>query len=266
MNFNLVTLFPDFFTPFFAHGVTGKAFQKGLASHALFNPRKHTKDVHQTVDDRPFGGADGMLMLAQPLADTVAEIDGLNGKGMVVYLSPQGQVWNQTMAKDWAQNQKNVTLICGRYGGVDQRFINSHVDIEISVGDYVLSGGEFAAQIVIDSLVRLLPGVLGNEVSSTEDSFTNNLLEGPMFTRPAEWQGQVVPEYLRGGNHSLLQQMKEDLSLLLTFKKRPELFTLPQELLISAAKRVLDRPPEELKILGLEMEWLTWIKNLKKNF
>ncbi len=199
-------------------GVVGKAFQKGLASFQTINPRTFTEDVHQTVDDRPFGGGDGMLMMAEPLQKT---LDSLSSQAPCYYLSPQGRKWDDSLALEMSK-EKEVTLLCGRYGGVDQRFLNKNNIIEISIGDYVLSGGELAALVIIDSSMRKRPSVLGHESSAFEDSFSDDLLESPFFTRPQIWADQGVPSILLSGDHRKIAQFRLEVSKLVTLTKRPD--------------------------------------------
>ncbi len=219
MKINVVTLMPEMVESALQFGVVGAAFQKGLCFLETTNPRQFTEDTHQTVDDRPFGGGDGMLMLAEPLQKTM---NHLMPEGPVFYLSPQGEVFDDKLATELSQ-QPQVTFICGRYGGVDNRFLVKNQIRELSLGDFVLSGGEPAAIAIIDSLVRKIPGVLGHAASASEDSFQGGLLELPYFTRPQEWEGISVPPVLLSGNHKKIHEYKVYMNLVTTLLKKPEL-------------------------------------------
>lgn len=250
MKFNVITIFPEMFGAVQA-GIVGQALKSGKVSIGFVNPRDFTTDVHRTVDDRPYGGGDGMIMLAEPLEKALASLG--DDKGYVVYLSPHGKVWNDSLARAWAEEFKpprSLTLICGRYGGVDQRFINAHVDAEISLGDFVLSGGEIAAMAVIDSVARFVPGVLGNSESPEEESFAKGLLEAPQFTRPPVAYGQLVPEVLRGGHHKKIMEFRRMISILRTRQLRPDL-PVNSALVKEAAEYASELPDSELKACGL---------------
>lgn len=198
MRIAVVSLFPEMFSAITDYGVSGRAVKNGLAEVQLWNPRDFTHDKHQTVDDRPYGGGPGMLMMVQPLEDAIVAAKawaGASGSCQVVYLSPQGKPFNQGLAGHLATNG-NLVLICGRYEGVDERLIERYVDAEISIGDYVISGGELAAMVVIDSLLRLLPGALGHVDSAEQDSFSAGLLDCPHYTRPEHYRGHYVSQLL----------------------------------------------------------------------
>ena len=219
MNFHFITLMPELIQQGLDFGVVGSAFKKQICSAEFINPRTFATDNHQTVDDRPFGGGDGMLMMAEPLQKS---IDSLSEPGEIYYLSPQGEVFNDSLCKELS-SQKKLTFICGRYGGVDQRFLTKNKIKEISIGDYVLSGGELAALVITDAVVRQIPGVLGHGASAYEDSFKDNLLEAPYFTRPQSWQEMEVPATLLSGDHKKIADYKMNLSILTTLQKRPDL-------------------------------------------
>lgn len=222
MWFGLITLLPEMFTAL-NYGVTGRAIQQQLINIDCWNPRDFTHNKHRSVDDRPYGGGPGMVMMAQPLQDAIhAAKKAAANPPLVVYLSPQGKLFNQKLAEEKVQ-QKNIILIAGRYEGVDQRLIDEEVDEEWSVGDYVLSGGELAAMIVIDTLARLVPGVLGHNESAAKDSLSSGLLEHPQYTRPPLHNGLAVPEVLMGGNHRDISRWQLKESLGNTWLKRPEL-------------------------------------------
>lgn len=209
-----------------AVGVFGQAQKKDLLKMTTINPRDFTSDIHRTVDDRPFGGGDGMIMMAEPLEKSITKAKAETPTAKVLYLSPQGTLFNQAKAVEYA-GIEGLILVCGRYGGIDQRVINNLVDEEVSVGDYVISGGELAAGIVMDAVARLVPGVLGHAGSADNDSFSHGLLEHPNFTKPREYAGQVVPEVLLSGNHKKISDWKNIMSLLTTLVKRPDLIQRP---------------------------------------
>lgn len=254
MKFTVVTLFPQLIEAFVAEGLLGQARGKGLVTVDVLNPRKFTSDVHQTVDDRAFGGGDGMVMKPEPLAAAVAELRAA-GPCRVVVLSPQGRVWNQNEAREWASaSDGHYVLVCGRYAGIDQRFTVRHADDEISLGDFILNGGEVAACAVIESVARLMPGALGNAVSAEHDSFSGGLLEAPQFTRPREYEGLKVPAPLVSGNHSKITEFNRAVSQLRTQLLRPDLWTGPvanKEKLLSLVEVLED---DELLSLGFTRE------------
>lgn len=221
LKIDVITLFPEMIESAVMHGVLGQALKGDLLSVKAHTPREFAQDRHRTVDDRPFGGGDGMIMLPEPLEKTILKVKHNTSK--VIYLSPQGKTLSDEKARALSE-EEHLVFICGRYGGIDQRIINTYVDEEISIGDYVLSGGELGALVVIDALSRFIPGVLGHEESAHKDSFAEGLLEHPHFTRPREYLGQEVPEVLLGGNHKLIDEWKHKVSALVTLKKRPDLF------------------------------------------
>lgn len=221
LQIDVITLFPEMIDQATSHGVLGQALKSGHLKVLPHTPREFATDRHRTVDDRPFGGGDGMIMLAETLEKSIQAVKHKNSR--VIYLSPQGPVLTAEKARELSKAE-HLVLVCGRYGGVDQRILNSLIDEELSIGDYVLSGGELGAVVVIDALARFIPGVLGHEDSADKDSFSEGLLEHPNFTRPREWQGMEVPEVLLSGNHALILEWKEKVSALVTLKKRPDLF------------------------------------------
>ncbi len=225
MNFQILSLFPEMIQSYLQEGVVGSAFKKNLFSLQLINPRDFSVDNHKSVDDRPFGGGDGMVMMPETME--LALESRLEKADHVVYLSPQGSALNEKKVQEFYQ-KKNVTLICGRYAGLDQRFINTHVNEEISIGDFVISGGELAALCIVDAVVRKIPGSLGHLDSATDDSFANpgGGLECPLFTRPQIWQNQAVPEILLSGHHGRIQIWRDQVAKLVTMKKRPDLVKL----------------------------------------
>ncbi len=236
--FGVVSLFPDMFAPFTQQGVIGRAVKSGTLSVDTFNPRDFTHDRHRTVDDRPYGGGPGMLMMVKPLTDAIQaakKVGGENSK--VIYLSPQGKPLDQAGAQRLANIDRTI-LICGRYEGIDDRVIERHVDEEISIGDYVLSGGELPAMVLMDAVARLVPGVLGHKASAVEDSFTDGLLDCPHYTRPEILDGQKVPEVLLSGDHEKIRQWRLMQSLGRTLQRRPDL--LNHLALTEEQQRLLD--------------------------
>lgn len=223
MRFDVVTLFPDMFDAVSQYGITGRAMDKGLVELALWNPRDYTHDRHRTVDDRPYGGGPGMLMKIEPLREAIREARRAGpGKGHVIYLSPQGRPLDQQGVRELAQHEQLV-LIAGRYEGVDERLIETEVDEEWSIGDYVLSGGELGAMVVIDTVTRLIPGALGHEDSAEQDSFSGGLLDCPHYTRPEQFEGLNVPEVLLRGDHAAIASWRSKQALGRTWLRRPEL-------------------------------------------
>ena len=223
MHFAVVSLFPEMIGTVGQFGVVGRALQRNLVTLAVENPRDHTSDVHRTVDDRPYGGGPGMVMKFEPVAAALESAKGRLPAGCpVVYLSPQGQVFDQAMANRFA-TLPGMVLLAGRYEGIDERLIESHIDEEVSLGDYVLSGGEIAAMAVIDAVVRLLPGVLGDDESATQDSFAEGLLDCPHYTRPEVVAGKKVPEVLLSGDHAGIARWRNKQALGRSFQRRPDL-------------------------------------------
>jgi tRNA (guanine37-N1)-methyltransferase len=249
MKFEIVTIFPDFFRGPLDYGIVRRAREAGLIEIGIHDLRAFTHDRHRTVDDRPFGGGEGMVLKPEPIADCIASL-GIAGrdrrvsgesKDTVVILSPQGRMFDQSVAHELAEMER-VVLLCGRYEGVDERVTEHVADREISVGDFVLSGGELGAAIILDSVTRLLPGALGNAASSKQESFTahaklaavdgdepdstcssGGLLDYPHYTRPAEWNGLPVPEVLLNGNHDEIRRWRRTRALEKTLRNRPDL-------------------------------------------
>ncbi|MDX7762624.1 tRNA (guanosine(37)-N1)-methyltransferase TrmD [Aeromonas caviae] len=223
MWIGVISLFPEMFRAITEHGVTGRAVKSGLLQIECWNPRDFTHDKHRTVDDRPYGGGPGMLMMVQPLRDAIHAAKQAAGDGAkVIYLSPQGRKLTQAGVTELATNQKLI-LVAGRYEGIDERVIQTEVDEEWSIGDYVLSGGELPAMILIDAVSRLVPGVLGDQASAEQDSFTDGLLDHPHYTRPEVLDGLTVPEALTSGNHEVIRRWRLKQSLGRTWQRRPEL-------------------------------------------
>ncbi|MCB0378151.1 MAG: tRNA (guanosine(37)-N1)-methyltransferase TrmD [Bdellovibrionales bacterium] len=222
MNYFIVTIMPELVAGGLHHGLIGQAFMKGLCNYQTINPRQFVGGVHQAIDDRPFGGGDGMVMMADPMQQALDSLGNLENSE-VIYLSPQGEPFTDTMASEFS-HKKNLVLFCGRYAGMDQRFLSKNKVREISIGDYVVSGGEVPALVMIDAITRKIPGVLGHEDSANKDSFAlDGLLEAPAFTRPREWGGMAVPEVLLSGNHEKIIEFQRNISLLITLQKRPDL-------------------------------------------
>lgn len=223
MWIGVISLFPEMFRAITEHGVTGRAVKSGLLQIECWNPRDFTHDKHRTVDDRPYGGGPGMLMMVQPLRDAIHAAKQAAGDGAkVIYLSPQGRKLTQAGVTELAMNQKLI-LVAGRYEGIDERVIQTEVDEEWSIGDYVLSGGELPAMTLIDAVSRLVPGVLGDQASAEQDSFTDGLLDHPHYTRPEVLDGLTVPEALTSGNHEVIRRWWLKQSLGRTWQRRPEL-------------------------------------------
>lgn len=223
MWIGVISLFPEMFRAITEHGVTGRAVKSGLLQIECWNPREFTHDKHRTVDDRPYGGGPGMLMMVQPLRDAIHAAKQAAGDGAkVIYLSPQGRKLTQAGVTELATNQKLI-LVAGRYEGIDERVIQTEVDEEWSIGDYVLSGGELPAMTLIDAVSRLVPGVLGEQASAEQDSFMDGLLDHPHYTRPEVLDGLVVPEVLTSGNHDVIRRWRLKQSLGRTWQRRPEL-------------------------------------------
>ena len=231
MRVDAITLFPDMFSVVRDAGVTGRAHKQGIWSMHAWNPRDFTTDTHRTVDDRPYGGGPGMVMMAEPLIQAVSAIREDRARQQqpdspVVLLSPTGKPFTQNLANSLAASSVGVTFVCGRYEGIDQRFIDQYVDEQWSLGDFVLSGGEIAAIAMIDAAVRLMPGTLNHGDSSLQDSFQDalsGLLDSPHFTRPEMLDGIAVPEVLMSGNHAHIARWRREQSLKLTLERRPEL-------------------------------------------
>ena len=219
MKFNILTIFPEIFNVL-NHGVISKAFEKNLSINC-YDIRENAINKHGQIDGKPYGGGEGMLMMAQPLKETLSKISSKD-RGHVIYLSPQGKRLSQENVKNYS-TMKSLTLVCGRYEGVDQRFIDKYVDEEISIGDFILSGGEYAAICLIDAIARNLPGTVRNEDSIKNDSFSNGLLKGPAYTRPEIFEDIKVPDVLLSGNHSKINEWKTQKSLIQTYIRRPDL-------------------------------------------
>jgi len=227
MRFDVITLFPEMILEGSGYGVTGKAIEQGIVGLSVWNPRDYTYDKHRTVDDRPYGGGPGMVMKCQPLCDAVkaARINNRNTGSKVVYLSPQGKQITQELLLE-ASQASQLILVAGRYEGIDERFIDAVCDEEWSLGDYVISGGELAALVVIDAITRLIPGVLGDENSAKQDSYMDGLLDTPHFTRPEQGELGSVPGVLLSGNHKAIDRWRLKQALGRTALRRPDLMKI----------------------------------------
>ena len=252
MRVDIITLFPELFVPFVQAGVTRRAYESGQLDVKTWNPRDYAEGNYKRVDDRPFGGGPGMVMLAEPLAACLAavraESDLDRQQAPLVYFSPVGEVLSQSLVQRSGLTA-GVVLLCGRYEGIDQRFIDAHVDAHISLGDFVLSGGEIAAMAWLDALARLQPGVLHDEQSHLQDSFTpalSGLLDCPHFTRPEVWQDQAVPEALLSGHHAQIAAWRRQQSLKLSAQHRPDLLEKARQsgLLSRADEQLLAQKPK----------------------
>jgi len=246
MFFTVLTIFPEMFDPFWAHGIIRKAIEEKKILTSTINIRDYAQDRHQVTDDRPYGGGSGMVMKPEPLAGAIRAAAQTVPEAKTVLLTPQGQVFDQRMAQELA-SWDGLVLVCGRYEGVDERVCRDLVDYEISIGDYVLTGGELAAMIVIDATTRLIPGVLGGEQAAEKDSFSDGLLEHAHYTRPRIFEGREVPEVLLSGHHQEIEKWRLESSLMRTLLKRSDLLQ----------KKALDR--QEIEILK---KWYHVIKNL----
>lgn len=236
MHIEVVTLFPEMFSALSDHGVTGRAIQNGLVQLGTINPRDYTDDRHNTVDARPYGGGPGMVMMVEPLRAAIRDAKKVLGKNAkVIYLSPQGRKLDQAGLQDLAKYEELV-LLCGRYEGIDERLIASEVDEEWSIGDYVISGGELAAMVLIDGMTRLVPGALGHEESAEQDSFMNGLLDTPHYTRPEVLDGVAVPDVLLSGHHKNIERWRLKQALGRTWLRRPDMLE----------KLTLDQAQEDL--------------------
>lgn len=220
MKISILTLFPEMFEVF-NHSIMGRAKENGIIDISVFNIRDYTKDKHRKVDDYPYGGGAGMVMTVQPIVDTIKKAkEGSEGK--VIFLGPRGKTFNQEMAKELSK-EEHLIFLCGHYEGIDERAYK-YIDMEISLGDFVLTGGESACIPIVDSICRLLPGVLSNDESYKDESFYNGLLEYPQYTRPFDFEGEKVPEVLVSGHHENIKQWRKFQSLKITEERRPDLF------------------------------------------
>jgi tRNA (guanine37-N1)-methyltransferase len=238
MHIEVVTLFPELIRDAVRHGVLGRAIERGIVQLGCEDPRVHTQDVHRTVDDRPYGGGPGMVLKPEPMTAAIDAAAARLPAGVPrVYLSAQGVTFTQALAREFS-TLPGLVLVAGRYEGLDERVIESRIDREVSIGDYVVSGGEFPALVVLDAVARLLPGVLGDERSSVQESFDSGLLDWPHYTRPVEFEGRKVPDVLQGGHHADIQRWRMKQAVVRTWLRRPDLIAkggLPAD-----AARLLD--------------------------
>ena len=221
MNIAVLSIFPRMFDALLAHGIAAQAVHKGALTVDTINPRDFTIDKHRAVDDRPFGGGAGMLMKPEPLARAIDSAKR-DADRPVIYLSPQGETLSQSTLRELSL-LPGAILLAGRYRGIDERIIESRVDREISLGDYILAGGELAAMVLIEGVARLLPGVLGNQQSTVDESFTDSLLDAPQYTRPEVFEGRAAPAVLLSGDHAQIRQWRRQQSMRRTFERRPDL-------------------------------------------
>ena len=235
MRIDIFTIFPQMFDSPFADSIIKRARQKGIVEIETHDIREHSKDKHRSVDDAPYGGGAGMVMMAEPLVDAVEKLTRLSNS-QCIFLSPQGEPFNQKIARELASLDQ-IILVCGRYEGIDQRAVDLLADREISIGDYVLSGGEIPAMVIADAVIRLLPGALGNEASAEAESFESGMLEHPHYTRPELFRGMEVPKVLLSGNHADIENWRREESLRRTSDRRPDL---------------IDKPASTQEILGLD--------------
>lgn len=240
MRFDVVTLFEPMFAAVSEQGITARAKKRGLWSLHTWNPREETDDNHRTIDDRPFGGGPGMVMMAEPLAKTVNRIRRSGNQGRIISFAPNGTRLTDETVRRWVAENQDMILICGRYEGIDQRFLDRYVDETVSVGDFVLSGGELAAMVLIDAVVRQLPGAI-KELSTLDESFSTGLLDAPHYTRPEIWKGESVPEVLLTGHHANIARWTREKALEITLSTRPDL--------IAKAKK-------ESKLMPSDLLWL----------
>jgi len=222
MKFDILTLFPNMFSSPFQQSILGKAIEKGLIQIRTINIRNFALDKHQVVDDTPYGGGQGMVMKVEPIARAIEWVKSQNPSVWTIYLTPQGKPFNQKMAEELSSHS-HLIILCGRYEGIDERVRKLFADEEISIGDYVLTGGELAAMVLMDAISRLLPGVLGSDRSAEEDSFVRSLLEYPQYTRPPNFRGMEVPDVLLSGNHAAISRWRRIEALRRTWTRRPDL-------------------------------------------
>jgi len=235
MKFDVLTLFPEMIEGYLRQGILGRAVTRGLISIQLINIRDFAKGRHKITDDRPYGGGEGMIMKPGPIHRALKSVDRVPGISRVILLTPQGRRFAQPMAWEMS-GWDHLILICGRYEGVDERIVASHVDLELSVGDYILTGGEIGAMVVIDAVARLIPGVLGGERSPLEDCFQDGLLKYPQYTRPRVFEGKEVPEILLSGDHEKVRAWRRKESLKRTAERRPDLL---EEAVLTAEDRAI---------------------------
>ncbi len=243
MKFSIVTIFPDMVQAYFNASIMKRAVDNGIISVAVHNLRDYTKDKHKSVDDYPYGGGAGMVMKPEPFFRITEDLWPQKENRRIILLSPQGRLFSQRTAEELSREQKEIIFLCGRYEAIDERVKEQLADDEISIGDYVLTGGELPALVIIDAVARLMPGVLGDSRSSEEDSFTCGLLDYPHYTRPEIFSGMKVPDVLLSGNHSEIKRWRKKQSLKLTLERRPDL--IDEYVLMPEEKEILDKLKEE---------------------
>jgi len=222
MRFDIITVLPSLLESPFAHSILQRAQKKGIAEIHVHNLRDYATNKHKSVDDYPYGGGSGMVMQIEPFAACIEQLQSERAYDEIIYMTPDGVTLNQSIANDLS-NRKNIIILCGHYKGIDQRIRDIYVTKEISIGDYVLSGGELPAAIVVDAVIRLIPGVLSDETSALSDSFQDGLLDAPIYTRPAEWRGHKVPDVLLSGNEAKINAWRDEQQLIRTRARRPDL-------------------------------------------
>lgn len=222
MRFDIITVLPSLLESPFAHSILQRAQKKGIAEIHVHNLRDYATNKHKSVDDYPYGGGSGMVMQIEPFAACIEQLQSERAYDEIIYMTPDGVTLNQSIANDLS-NRQNIIILCGHYKGIDQRIRDIYVTKEISIGDYVLSGGELPAAIVVDAVIRLIPGVLSDETSALSDSFQDGLLDAPIYTRPAEWRGHKVPEVLLSGNEAKINAWRDEQQLIRTRTRRPDL-------------------------------------------
>lgn len=250
MDFTVLTLFPELIASFFEHGMISRGIEKNLIKGHCINIRDFSTDRHNTVDDRPYGGGSGMVMKPEPLSAAIADAKKRTPESHVVLMTPQGRKFTQAKAMDLASRNEGLIFVCGRYEGIDERIYTTLVDEEISIGDYVMTGGELASMVMIDAISRLIPGVLGSCESSKSDSFTDDRLEYAQYTRPETFKDLNVPGVLLSGDHEKIRQWRKRSSLQRTFLKRPDLFKKGK--LTEEEKKIVTQWCRELEILVRE--------------
>lgn len=241
MRFDVITLFAEMFSAITDNGITARAQKRWLWSLNTWNPREETTDNHRTIDDRPFGGGPGMVMMAEPLARTVDRIRASGNRGRVVSFAPNGEKLTDEKVRAWVESGEDLVLVCGRYEGIDQRFLDTYVDEVVSIGDFVLSGGELPAMTLIDAVVRQIPGAI-KELSTLDESFSTGLLDAPHYTRPEVWRDMSVPDVLLSGHHANIQKWTREQSLALTQATRPDL---------------MEKARQDGKLTASDLKWLT---------